>query len=187
MKIIQRLFDEAYLLQAEPIQDSRGTFTRLYCENELRHITGNKPVVQINHAHTRHQGVIRGMHFQKPPKEETKLIRCIQGAMFNVIVDLRAGSPTFLQWHGQLLTEDNNFMVYIPSGFAHGSQILADNTGLVMFHTDFYSREHEGGIRYDEPLVGISWPMPVTELSEKDRLCPYLDKHYKGIELTRTN
>jgi dTDP-4-dehydrorhamnose 3,5-epimerase len=185
MKIVDRFFEEAFVLEAEPVEDQRGSFTRLYCENELREITGSRPVVQINHAHTHTKGVVRGLHFQRLPKKETKIIRCIRGSLFNVIVDLRAGSPTFLQWQSHVLSQDNKRLIYIPYGFAHGSQILENDTELIMFHTDFYSKAHEAGIRYNEPLVGVNWPLPVneTELSEKDRVCGYLDKNYQGIDI----
>ena len=183
MKIIKSFFGGAHILTAEPMRDPRGGFTRLYCEKEFQAIGHTQPIVQINHSFTKRTGVIRGLHFQHPPKSEIKMLRCINGSVFDVIVDLRAGSPTFLQWHGQVLTKDDDLMVYVPQGFAHGYQTLEDNSELIYFHSDFYSHDHEGGIKYDEPLVNIKWPLEISEVSEKDKNRSHLPTNFKGIIL----
>jgi dTDP-4-dehydrorhamnose 3,5-epimerase len=117
---------------------------------------------------TRHKGTIRGMHYQVPPVGEIKIIRCVHGSVFDVMVDLRAQSPTFLKWHGETLSEENMLMAYIPEGFAHGFQSLTDNTELIYHHSAFYSPEHERGIRFDDPALGIRWPLPAKKVSGKD-------------------
>lgn len=183
MKVINSFFDGAFILSAEPLNDPRGGFTRLYCQKEFQAIGHYQPIVQINHSFTKRTGVIRGLHFQYPPKSEIKMVRCINGSVFDVIVDLRAGSPTFLQWHKQVLTKNDDLMVYIPQGFAHGYQTLENNSELIYFHSDFYNHEHEGGISFNDPQVGIKWPLDITELSDKDRFCPHLIPNFKGITI----
>ncbi|MGL6227286.1 MAG: dTDP-4-dehydrorhamnose 3,5-epimerase [Thermoguttaceae bacterium] len=163
----------AYTIELDPRGDSRGRFTRLFCARELEQIGHSKPIVNVNHSYTQKRGTIRGMHFQEAPHAEIKIIKCIRGSIFDVIVDHRKGSETYHKWVGVELSESNNRMIYVPEGFAHGFQSLTDDVEIVYFVTAFYSPEHENGIRFDDPHVGISWPMTVTEVSARDRTFAY--------------
>jgi dTDP-4-dehydrorhamnose 3,5-epimerase len=181
MKILENPFEKAFVLEAEPYVDHRGKFGRIYCQDELKQIGHSKQIVQINHSLTRRSGVIRGMHFQYPPKAEIKMVKCLRGSVFDVIVDLRRDSDTLLQWYGEVLSDENLKMIYVPEGFAHGFQTLEENTELLYLHTEFYSPEHEGGVRYDDHMLRISWPLEVTEASKKDQEYPLLSKDFRGI------
>jgi len=183
MKILENPLQNAFVLQVEPYVDHRGKFARMYCQNELKQIGHYKQIVQINHSLTRKRGAIRGMHFQNPPKTEIKMVRCLRGSVFDVIVDLRRDSDTFLQWYGEILSVDNLKMMYVPEGFAHGFQTLEENTELLYLHTEFYSPEHEGGLVYNDPMLGIEWPLETTEISEKDQKYPLLTESFEGILL----
>jgi dTDP-4-dehydrorhamnose 3,5-epimerase len=158
----------AFSIELSPHTDERGAFTRLMCMNELLSIGHSQNFAQVNHSLTRSSGTVRGMHFQNPPRAEVKVVTCLSGKVFDVIVDLRKDSPTFLRWLGLELSEDNRRMIYIPAGFAHGFQALVDNCGLLYFHTDFYAPEAEGGIRYDDEVVEIAWPLRVSHVSPRD-------------------
>ncbi len=181
MKILENPFKNAFVLQTEPYIDHRGKFGRIYCQDELKQIGHYKQIVQINHSLTRKSGAIRGMHFQYPPKAEIKMVKCLRGSVFDVIVDLRRDSDTLLQWYGEVLSDENLKMMYVPEGLAHGFQTLEENTELLYLHTEFYSPEHEGGVRYDDPMLSISWPLEVTEVSKKDQEYPLLSKDFQGI------
>ena len=171
------------IIEVEPFQDHRGKFYRVYCKNELKSIGYNKELVQINQSLTKKKGAIRGMHFQYPPKAETKIVKCLKGSIFDVVLDLRNKSPTFLHWHSEILSADNMKMLYIPEGFAHGFQALEDNSELLYFHTEFYSPDYESGIRYDDPIIGIKWPLETTDISERDRSFKLLDNNFKGLTI----
>lgn len=183
MKIFQTPLKGAFILEPEPFIDERGKFIRIFCENELQQIGHYKKIVQINHSLTRKKGTIRGMHFQYPPKAETKIVRCLRGAVFDVIIDLRRNSSTLLQWHGEILSAENMKMMYVPEGFAHGFQTLEENCELLYLHTEFYSPEYEGGVRYNDPRINISWPLEVTDISERDRTHPFIGPDFEGITL----
>lgn len=171
----------AYLVDVQPFSDDRGWFARVYCKREFGAIGHDKEWVQMNHSVSYRKGTLRGMHFQHPPFREIKLVRCIAGAVFDVIVDLRSGSPTIGQWYGAELSAANNRMLYIPEGFAHGFQTLEENSALLYHHTEFYTPGAEGGIRYDDPAFAIQWPLTVTVISERDAGHPFVDKNFKGI------
>ena len=183
MKILENPFKNAFVLQTEPYIDHRGKFARIYCQNDLKQIGHSKQIVQINHSLTRKSGAIRGMHFQYPPKAEIKMVKCLRGSVFDVIVDLRRDSDTLLQWYGEVLSDENLKMMYVPEGFAHGFQTLEENTELLYLHTEFYSPEHEGGVVYDDPMINIEWPLQVTEISEKDQKYPLLSEDFEGIRI----
>lgn len=183
MKFVEAPLDGAYVIELEPFEDERGLFARTFCQNEFAAIGFHKQIVQINHSVTRQKGAIRGMHYQLQPACETKIIRCVQGKVFDVMVDIRAGSPTFMQWHGVELSKDNLRMVYIPDGFAHGFQSFTDNAELIYHHSDFYSPEHERGLRFDDHALAINWPLPVSVISPKDQSYPLIDNNFKGIEI----
>jgi len=173
----------AFTIDVQPFQDSRGFFTRTFCEKEFGEKSLVQHFVQANHSGTNGKGVITGMHFQYPPYGETKLVKCVQGSIFDVIVDVRAGSPTFLQWYGAELSADNKRMMYVPVGFAHGFQSLTDYSEITYMVSDFYNKESEGGVRYDDEKVKIDWPLSVSLVSDKDQKIPLIDLSFKGVIL----
>ncbi len=183
MKFNELPLKNAYCIEPETFHDNRGFFERLFCKKELEQIACNKEIVQINHSLTKRRGAVRGMHFQYPPYAEIKMVKCITGKVFDVIIDIRKKSPDFLQWHGEIISAENMKIVYIPEGFAHGFQTLEENCELLYFHTGFYNKDYEGAIRYNDPLVGINWKLEITEMSERDRNHPLLDNNFRGIEL----
>lgn len=181
MKFQQTPLQGSYIIDLDAFEDHRGWFARVYCKNEFREIGHEKEWVQLNHSFTRKKGSLRGMHFQYPPFREIKMVRCIAGAVYDVIIDLRRGSPTFLQAAGVELSAANRRMLYIPEGFAHGFQTLTDDCELLYHHSEFYTPGKEGGIRYNDPMLQINWPLPVTDISDRDREHPYLAADFKGI------
>jgi dTDP-4-dehydrorhamnose 3,5-epimerase len=183
MRINKLTLEGAFVIESEPFKDDRGLFSRVFCQHELQSILLSKNIVQINHSITKQKGTIRGMHFQYPQKAEIKMVKCLRGSVFDVMIDLRQDSSTFLKWHGEVLSAENIKMIYISEGFAHGFQTLEENCELLYLHTEFYNPEHEGGVRYDDPAVNISWPLAVTDISTKDQGYPLLSKNFKGIVL----
>lgn len=157
-----------YLLEFNAFQDNRGKFTRIFCARELAEIGINKPIAQINYSASKTSGTLRGMHFQCPPHAETKIVQCVKGKCFDVAVDLRKKSSTYLQWHGEFLEECDDKAFVIPEGFGHGFLTLEPDTELMYFCTEFYTPESEGGVRYDDPAIGIEWPHPAKIMSNKD-------------------
>jgi len=183
MKIHTTALAGLMVIETKPIRDERGQFVRVFCQNEYAEVRPQLHWEQINVSDTTHKGTVRGMHFQYPPSAEAKLIRCLRGRVYDVAVDLRAGSPTFLQWHGIELSEDESMQFFIPKGFAHGFQALTDNAQLLYLHTCGWDRQHEGALRHDDPALSIAWPLPVTKLSDKDRLTPLIDSTFNGVHL----
>ena len=183
MKTKQTPLQDAFVIELEPFRDDRGLFARVFCWLELRDILHDKNIVQINHSFTRQKGALRGMHFQRSPMQDIKMVTCMRGSVFDVMIDLRRGSSTLLKWHGEVLSSKNMKMMYIPEGFAHGFQTLEENCELLYLHTEFYSPEHEGAVRYNDPKVGIKWPLEATNISAKDQGYPLLSKDFKGIVL----
>lgn len=163
--------------------DSRGSFSRLFCAQELATAGWSKPIAQINHTVTPKVGTVRGMHFQHPPYSEMKLVTCMRGEVFDVAVDLRQGSPTFFAWHGERLSADNNRAMLIPEGFAHGFQALTDDVELLYCHSAPYAAGFEGGVQPTDPLLGIVWPRPIALLSERDFGHPLLTDSFAGISV----
>ena len=171
----------SFIIDLLPVTDNRGWFARTWCKNEFA-VTGfTGEWVQMNHSFTAAAGTIRGMHYQLPPHQEIKLVRCIAGAVDDVIVDIRAGSPTFLQSFAITLSALNRKMLYIPAGFAHGFQSLDDNSELIYHHSVFYTPGAEGGLRYDDPLLAISWPLEPVQVSDRDKQHPLLGADFSGI------
>lgn len=162
----------AYLIEPEPRGDERGLFARVFCAREF----GARGLVtgwaQCNTSMSVQKGTVRGMHFQRPPHAEVKLVRCTAGAIYDAIVDLRAGSPTYGRWCGVRLDADSRNMLYVPAGFAHGFQTLEANTEVHYMVSAFYEPAAEGGLRHDDPSVGIEWPEAVTVVSDRDRMHP---------------
>lgn len=171
----------SYVIGLEPHTDERGWFARTYCKKEFAQIGHEKEWVQMNHSFTSEQATIRGMHFQLPPHREIKMVRCIAGIVYDVIVDLRKDSPRFLHWFGVELSAENKKMIYIPEGFAHGFQALTDDCELLYQHTAYYTPGAESGIRYDDPAVAIQWPLQARFISERDAHHPYIDQNFKGF------
>lgn len=170
-----------YTIELDLFKDERGWFARIYCKEEFKKIGHSKEWVQLNHSFTKHKGIIRGMHYQHPPYSEVKLVRCISGAVYDVAIDLRKNSSTFLKWFGVELSAENKRMIYIPEGFAHGFQALTNDCEIIYHHTNFYTPGAEGGIRYNDPLIKINWPLPINGISERDKEHPYLSENFKGI------
>ena len=154
--------------------DNRGAFSRLFCARELEPFIEQKRIVQINHSLTRTVGTIRGMHYQKPPHQEIKIVRCLRGRVFDVIVDLRRSSPTFLRWVAVDLCSDKLKAVIIPEGCAHGFQVLEENSELLYLHTAFYSPDSESGVHFNDPKLSIDWPLAPVEVSARDQNHPFL-------------
>lgn len=168
-------------IRSTPVADARGRFSRLFCEQDFAVIRPALHFTQVNLSETKQRGTVRGMHYQNPPATEAKLIRCLRGRVFDVALDLRAGSPTFLHWHAVQLDADDDLAVFIPEGFAHGFQALTDDIELLYLHTAPWAPASEAGIRHDDPRVAIAWPLPVTLVSNKDRGYPLIDESFGGV------
>lgn len=171
------------LIQRKPLGDARGFLARLFCAGELAPAGWNTAIAQINHTHTARSGTIRGMHYQKPPHAEMKLVTCLQGEVCDVAVDLRAKSPTFLHWHAETLSAANNRAMLIPPGFAHGFQTLTDDVQLLYCHSAAYQPEYEGGLNALDPRLRIDWPKEIFDRSPRDKEHPWLDKAYEGLQI----
>lgn len=171
-----------FVIDLEPFEDHRGHFSRIFCQKEFQEAGLVSEFVQVNHSTTFRKGTIRGLHYQIPPFSEVKVIRCVRGSVIDIVVDIRKSSPTFLRYFAVELSETNNRMIYIPEGFAHGFQTLQDHSSLIYQHSNFYQPNSERGIRYDEPRLGISWPLEVTDISEKDHRQGVLPLDFIGIE-----
>jgi dTDP-4-dehydrorhamnose 3,5-epimerase len=170
-------------IERQKLEDTRGFFSRLFCVEELAAAGWSAPIAQINQSRTSRKGSVRGLHFQFPPAAEKKLVTCLRGAVWDVAVDLRHGSPTFLHWHAEELTLNNGRMMVIPEGFAHGFQVLQPDSELLYLHTSPYTPSAEGGIRFDDPKLAINWPLNVTDLSERDTSHPLIDEGFQGVRV----
>lgn len=163
------------LVERKRLSDSRGFLSRLFCSEELGMAGWDKPIVQINHTSTARRGTVRGMHFQLPPHAEMKLVNCIRGEVWDVAVDVRTDSPTYLRWHAECLSEDNGRALLIPEGFAHGFQSLTDDVELLYCHTATYAPSAEAALNPQDARLAITWPRPITELSTRDASHPLLE------------
>lgn len=161
--------------------DNRGAFSRLFCADELAEAGIAMTIAQINHSLTQRAGSARGLHCQRAPHGETKIITCLRGEVFDVAVDLRQGSPTFLQWHGEILSAANGRSLCLPPGCAHGFQTLTDACELLYLHSAPYAPQAEMGVLLDDPAIGIRWPRPFADLSARDRTHAPLDARFTGI------
>jgi dTDP-4-dehydrorhamnose 3,5-epimerase len=173
--------DGLKVIERQWIQDARGFLSRLFCLEELQRAGWQNPVVQINHTLTRRRGALRGLHFQHVPQAEMKLVSCLRGEIFDVAVDLRADSPTFLRWHAERLSSDNGRALLIPEGFAHGFQALSDDCELIYLHNQAHASASEAGVNAIDPRVGIEWPLSITEQSDRDRGFAFLSPAYPGL------
>jgi dTDP-4-dehydrorhamnose 3,5-epimerase len=172
------------VLQRKPLGDQRGYLERLFCHEELKPLLGEKVIRQINHTLTAKQGTIRGMHFQYPPFAEAKIVSCLRGEVFDVAVDLRRDSSTFLQWYGEVLSATNHKTLLIPEGFAHGFQTLTDDCEMLYCHTQDYHSQAEGGLNALDPNLAITWSLPVIEQSLRDQQHSLLtNNNFQGIVL----
>lgn len=159
----------AYLIELEPKKDDRGSFTRTFCSVELSQQGLKNRFVQSNHSVSHQKGTLRGLHYQLSPMAEVKVVRCLKGSLYDVIVDLREQSPTFGQSFGTTLSSENGCMMYVPEGFAHGFLTLEDNTEVLYFVSEYYSKEMERGLRWNDPRFQISWPEAPKVISERDQ------------------
>lgn len=183
MKFIDTIFEGLWVIEPEIRSDSRGFLTRLFCKNEFSRINFNEEFVQENLTLTKEKGALRGFHYQSPPFAEKKLVRCISGKVFDIVIDIRKNSHTFLKNFSLELDSEKLNMILIPEGFAHGFQTLADNCLVLYLHSNFYNAKYERGIRYNEPKINISLPLTIKEISERDNNHPYLAKEFEGITL----
>lgn len=168
-------------IERQRLGDSRGFLARMFCTDELAAAGWQKPIAQINHTRTVTQGTVRGMHYQTPPHAEMKLVSCIRGEVWDVALDLRADSPTYLRWHAEVLSADNNRALLIPEGFAHGFQALTDDVELIYLHSAAYDAAAEAGLNAKDPSLNIAWPMAIAELSVRDQNHPLLNEKFVGI------
>lgn len=180
MIFVETLLQSAFLARPELREDDRGYFARTFCAEEFAGHGLATGIKQCNVSFNRSRGTLRGMHFQRQPMAEAKLVRCTRGAIFDVIVDLRPGSPTFCGWYGAELTGDNGHALYVPEGFAHGFQTLEDRSEVFYQMFTAYSPEHAAGVRFDDPAFGISWPLPVTCIADRDRTFPLFRAEVAG-------
>jgi dTDP-4-dehydrorhamnose 3,5-epimerase len=171
------------IIQRTAIGDARGFLSRIFCAEYLASAGWTWPIAQINHTLTKTSGTVRGMHFQFPPRAEAKLVSCLRGAVWDVAVDIRRGSPTFLKWHAKELSAANQRALLIPSGFAHGFQTLEPDCELLYLHSASYDPACEGALNPRDPELAISWPKEISSISEKDSNRPMLDLSFKGMTL----
>lgn len=168
-------------VERQRVGDSRGFLSRLFCADELQAAGWTKPIAQINQTYTARLGTVRGLHFQHPPHTEMKLVSCLRGAVWDVAVDIRAGSKTFLRWHAEHLSADNGCAMLIPEGFAHGLQTLTDDVELLYCHSTAYSADAEAGLNPNDARLAIAWPLPIAELSARDARHSMLDDSFTGV------
>ncbi len=171
------------LVQRKAIEDQRGFLSRFYCAEEFCAMGITKPIAQINHTLTHKKGAVRGLHFQHPPHAEIKLVSCLKGEIFDVAVDLRRNSTTFLHWHGEILSAANRNSLLIPEGYAHGFQALTEDCELIYLHTAAYHAEAEGALNVEDSTLKITWPLPINDLSDRDRNHPFINSEFQGIVL----
>ena len=172
MRFIPTSLMGAYIIEPEKLEDDRGFFARVWCQKEFAQHNLDPNIVQSSISFNKKRGTLRGMHLQLPPFAETKLVRCTQGAIYDVIIDLRPDSETYLNWTAVELTSENRKTLYIPKGFAHGFQTLEDNTEIFYQMSEFYSSESARGFRWNDPIFKIHWQEEVTVISDRDRTYP---------------
>jgi dTDP-4-dehydrorhamnose 3,5-epimerase len=178
MKFSETPLKGAYIIELEKRGDDRGFFARFFCEKEYANLNLDNKIVQVNNSLSKDKGTLRGLHYQLPPKAETKIVRCLRGRIFDVIADLRKGSETFGNWFGEELNEENRKMMYVPKGFAHAILTLQEDTEILYLVTEFYSPENERGIRWNDPFFSIKWPIDPIVISDKDRNHPFFNEDY---------
>jgi dTDP-4-dehydrorhamnose 3,5-epimerase len=167
----------------KPMSHDLGSFVRIFCSEEFLELGIQKPVVQVNHSYTRNKWSVRGLHYQRFPHAEIKLVTCLRGEAFDVAVDLRRDSPTFLNWHGEILSAKNDKSLYVPEGFAHGYQTLTDDCEMLYLHTAPYMLQFEGAVHAMDPALRIQWPSQTMELSDRDKKHPFIGQDFDGIPI----
>jgi dTDP-4-dehydrorhamnose 3,5-epimerase len=172
-----------WVVQRKPVDDQRGFFCRFFCAEEFQAAGLKKPIAQINHTYTVKKGAVRGLHFQHPPHAECKIVSCLQGEVYDVAVDIRKGSPTFLHWHGEILSASNQKSLHIPEGFAHGFQTLVEDCELIYLHSVPFYEHSESVINIADPEIGIVWPISITDISSRDLHHPFISDNFTGVEL----
>lgn len=182
LNISQTPFKELYIITPNSFKDERGSFSRVFCQNELKEIF-NFDIKQINHSVTKDKGSFRGLHFQYEPNAEVKMIKCIKGSILDIVVDIRKNSPTFLKHFAIELSEQNQKMLYIPKGFAHGFQTLENNTELIYLHSNVYTPSNEGALNINDVRLEINLPLEISNISEKDKTHFYISHNFEGIEI----
>jgi len=175
--------DKLKLIEYQPISDKRGFLNRLFCETTFHHLMQGKKIQQINQTLTIKKGTVRGFHFQFPPHAEIKIVSCLKGKVWDVAIDIRKGSPTFLKYHSVILSEENSESFFIPEGFADGFQTLTNDCEMLYFHTADYNLESEGTINALDHRLKIKWPKIITDRSERDNNHPMLKENFLGIEI----
>lgn len=181
LKLIELPLRGLFCLQHQVHEDQRGRFARIFCEGSLAAFGQAFHVRQINHSRTCEPGTVRGLHFQRAAQAEAKLISCLRGEVWDVAVDIRQDSPTYLHWHAEHLVAGDGRGLLLPPGFAHGFQALSADAELLYLHSADYSPEHEGGLRVDDPRLAIDWPLPVVNLSARDALHPLVAEGFQGV------
>lgn len=180
-KFFDTPFQGLKIIERKIIGDERGFIERMFCEDNLKDIIFNKSIVQINHSLTKRKSTVRGMHYQIYPYAEKKIISCLKGKIWDVAVDLRKNSSTFLKYYGVILSEENLKSFVIPEGFAHGFQTISENCELLYLHTERYVPDYEKGLNPMDPIIDIKWPMPISQLSDRDKNQEMLDENFLGI------
>ena len=172
-----------FIIQRKRKGDARGYLERLFCARELAEAGWTSPISQINQTYTAKLGTIRGMHFQYPPHAEKKLVMCVKGQVYDVAIDIRKDSPTFLKWQAEILSPEMSNALLIPEGFAHGFQSLTPDVEMLYFHSDFHAPEYEAGIHPNDPVLHIRWPHEIVEMSERDKEHPWISRTFEGVLL----
>lgn len=171
------------LIERKPRVDSRGYLERMFCADEFQSVLAGRSICQINHTVTINRGAVRGLHFQCPPQAETKIVSCLDGEIFDVAVDVRRDSPTFLQWHAEVLSGENHRSLLVPEGFAHGFQALTDGCEVLYLTTAPYDQAAESALNATDPGLGIRWPLAISERSPRDEAHPFIAPDFSGVVL----
>lgn len=185
MKFHPTPLEGAYLIELEKRGDDRGFFARAFCENEFEAAGLVNRYVQANNALSAKRGTLRGFHYQLPPAQEVKVVRALRGALFDIIIDLRPGSPTYMKSFGAELNDENRLSMYVPRGFAHGMITLTDDVETFYLVSAFYAPDRERGVRWNDPAFGVEWPIEPVEISPKDAAWPLFDPEFHGVEQMR--
>lgn len=183
MKLQETKLKGSYLIKRENHIDNRGFFDRIFCQTSLKSLLRTKNIYQINRTFTKKEGTVRGLHFQYPPHSEAKIVSCLKGKVWDIAIDIRKGSSTFLKHHSVILSEKNSESFFIPEGFAHGFQTLTNDCEMLYFHTANYNTEYEGTINALDHRLKIKWPKKITDRSERDKNQPMLKENFLGVEL----
>ena len=181
MKKINNSLEDNLILEIEKLKDQRGFFRRLYCYQKFSSFT-NVKIKQINHSFTKKRGTVRGLHYQIGNFKEDKFVICIQGKVFDVALDLRSKSKSFLKYKSTILSDSNNLVSFIPKGFAHGFQTLTNDVIMIYFHSNFYRASSEKIINVVDPKISIQWPLKISSISKKDRLSPVINTNFRGLK-----